>query len=221
MLIIRIKSYEPFHIGSKIRYYVDLGHLIAKLYDHFEENPKENFETNENILSRDKFFSPLFNILTNKKEKMTIQLSYTANALNVIGNKPENVIDLFLDLMDILPSLGFELESTFSFYEIITNIILFIDGITPSEIFENLTSKKLSEINYIPDLNINFLRFTDKFNPMEDEERFQLELVPNRTNPNKSIILRILNRSLDYNKLKKFQENLENIIKEVYNKLVD
>ncbi len=217
-----IESYEPFHVGSKFRYYVD-NLILAKLYEYYEKNKKKDFELNSDILSGDKYISPILNIITNKKEKLTIQLNLSANALNFIGNEPEMVIELFTELLDKLPELGFELKSTFSFYEIITNIIIKLEeqDKKPSEIFEKFSSLALTELNHIPDLGINYIRFSNKLVQMDDDERFNLEVSPNRTSPDKRIILKILNRSNDYKKIIEFQKNLEESIKEIFNKLVE
>ena len=220
--MMEIESYEPFHVGSKFRYYVD-NLILAKLYEYYEKNKKKDFELNSDILSGDKYISPILNIITNKKEKLTIQLNLSANALNFVGNEPEMVIELFNDLLDNLPELGFELKSTFSFYEIITNVIVKLEeqDKKPSEIFEKFSSNTLTGLNHIPDLGINYIRFSNKLVQMDDDERFNLEVSPNRTSPDKRIILKILNRSNDYNKIIEFQKNLEGTIKEIFNKLVE
>jgi len=220
--MMEIESYEPFHVGSKFRYYVD-NLILAKLYEYYEKNKKKDFELNSDILSGDKYISPILNIITNKKEKLTIQLNLSSNALNFVGNEPEMVIELFNDLLDNLPELGFELKSTFSFYEILTNVIVKLEeqDKKPSEIFEKFSSNTLTKLNHIPDLGINYIRFSNKLVQVDDDERFNLEVSPNRTSPDKRIILKILNRSNDYNKIIEFQKNLEGTIKEIFNKLVE
>lgn len=220
--MMEIESYEPFHIGSKFRYYVD-NLILAKLYEYYEKNKKKDFELNSDILSGDKYISPIINIITNKKEKLTIQLNLSANALNYIGNEPERVVELFMELLEKLPELGFELKATFSFYEILTNVIIKLEeqDKKPNEIFEKFSSNILTDLKNVPDLGINYIRFTNKLVQVDDDERFNLEVSPNRTSPDKRIILKILNRSNDYKKIIEFQKNLEESIKEIFNKLVE
>jgi len=117
-----IESYEPYHIGSKIASYVNNRSLATKIYEHFEKKEENNIDLNEEIFSRESLLSPVVNILTKKKEKVAIQLNLAANALNVVGNKPNDVYELSQELVKALPELGFELISTFLYYEIITNI---------------------------------------------------------------------------------------------------
>ncbi|MFX1339952.1 MAG: hypothetical protein ACFFDK_15175, partial [Promethearchaeota archaeon] len=124
----KIESYEPFHIGSKFIYYVDKAHLLAKLYEYYVTNKDKGFELYSDIPRGDQPFLPILNILSNPKEKLTLQMNLTANALNVIGNDPKKVVEFFIKLMRNLPDLGFELDSTFTFYEILTNIILLLDA---------------------------------------------------------------------------------------------
>ncbi|TXT61578.1 MAG: hypothetical protein BAJALOKI2v1_20031 [Promethearchaeota archaeon] len=218
----KIESYEPFHIGSKFLYYVDKGHLLGKIYEYYETNLDEGFELNSNILRGEQSFLPIFNILNNPKKKLTLQMNTSANALNVIGNEPKEVIGFFKKLMKNLPNLGFELDSTFVFYEIITNIIILLDDgeIKPKEIFKKLSSNLFSGIQNLPNLSVNHIRFSDSLIARESDERFNLEILPNRTSPNKRIILKILKRVNNYEELIQFYEGFKSLIKKIYQELV-
>lgn len=219
----KIESYEPFHIGSKLRYYVDPNHILAKLYNKFEEMNLSNFILNPDVLSGDKLISPFLTIITNPEEKLTIQLNLSANALNVIGDEPKKVVELFLKLLNQLPGLGFELDSTFSFFEIITSIILNLEDevIKPQELFENFSIKIPQISKETPELIVSFIRFSDTLVHKEDDNRVIVEIIPNRTSPNKRIILKIQNRTRDYSKLIKFQKKLEDYIELIFKNLVD
>ncbi len=218
-----IESYEPFHIGSKLIYYVDKGQLISKLYDHYEDNKMSGYKLNQDVLKGDRIFSPLIDIMTNPEEKLTLQMNLSANALNVIGNDSEKVINLFIELMKILPDLGFEIDSTFTFYEILTNVILLLEpeDKRPNEIFAKFSSNLFTNLEDIPGLKVNHIRFSSEFIPKENDERFNLEMYPNQTSPDKRIILRVLNRVKDYNKLIPFQEKLVTLINNIYNQMVE
>jgi len=218
----KIESYEPFHIGSKLMYYVDKGHLLAKLYEYYEANIEEGFELNPNILKGVGSFTPVLNIITNPKEKITIQMNLSSNALNVIGNDTKKTVELFIKLMRSLPDLGFEIGSTFSFYEIITNVILLLEteAESPNEIFGKFSSNIFDNIEVLPNLKVNYIRFSDEMISKETEERFNLEILPNRTSPKKRIIFKILKRVKNYELLIQFQEKLEVIIKKIFEQLV-
>ena len=218
----KIESYEPFHIGSKFIYYVDKGYVIGKLYDYYERNKKTGFNLNKDVLKGDKLLSPFLDIITNPEEKLLIQMNLSANALNVIGDKPEKVINLFIELMGILPDLGFELDSTFTFYEILTNIILLLEpeDKRPNEIFHKFSSNLFTKLDDIPDLKVNHIKFSSELIPKENDERFNLEIFPNQTSPDKRIILKILKRVKDYNELIPFQKRLEKLIKNIYAQMV-
>lgn len=218
----KIESYEPFHIGSKFIYYVDKAHLLGKLYEYYENNMEEGFKLNADVLKGDQSFLPIFNIITNPKEKLTLQMNLSSNALNVIGNDPNKVVAFFIKLMNNLPELGFELDSTFKFYEIITNIILLLEAEDKSsgEIFNKFSSNLFENLEIIPSLKVNHIRFSDELVSKENDEIFNLEILPNRTSPNKRIILKILKRSKNYNELTQFQKELDNLIKNIYEQLV-
>ncbi len=223
MIKMKIESYEPFHIGSKLIYYVDKGQLISKLYDHYKDNEMSGFILNQDLLKGDKVFSPLIYIITSPEEKLTLQMNLSANALNIIGNDPESVIKVLIKLMKKLPDLGFELESTFTYYEILTNIILLLEpeDKRPDEIFAKFSSNLFTNLEEIPDLKVNHIRFSNELISKENDERFSLEIYPNQTSPDKRIILRVLKRVKDHNELISFQKMLVDLIKNIYNQMVE
>ncbi|MFX1503467.1 MAG: hypothetical protein ACFFDH_21065 [Promethearchaeota archaeon] len=213
-------EYEPYHIGSKIKFYVPKESLILKLQDHYEKNYMD-FQVVPIVFNRDSVLAPVITLLSNDEDKVFIQLNLSGNALNVIGAKPDKVYNSFENMLNSLTEVGFDLNSTFSFYEIISNIILFLDNnIKPKTIFENITTQKFSQLNDISNIMVNHIKLSNQFTLGEDVERFEMEIYPNLTNPERSIKLRILNRYIDYRKIKKFHYNMEDFIDEIYRKLV-
>jgi hypothetical protein len=219
----KVDSYEPFHIGSKIIYYVDRRILINKIYNYYEEKNKEEnniFDLNKEIVEREVVISPKINIVTNKENKTNVQMNYVSDALNVTGTEPPYVYEIFEDLMGKLPSLGFELESTFAYYEVISSVILLIEK-DAKDIFDKFSPNLFSEIDYIPEIRVNYIKFSDSFIEGANQERFQLEVLPNRTSPTKRLILRILNRFFKLEEVKPFIDNFNNLINDIYHKLGD
>ena len=116
-------EYEPYHIGSKIKFYVDKANLISKLQNFYREKMSE-YEINPNVFSRENILAPTITVMANDIDNVFIQFNLSGNALNVIGNEPNNVYNSYETLINTLPEIGYDLKSTFSFYEIITNIRL-------------------------------------------------------------------------------------------------
>lgn len=223
MLIMNIKDivefYEPYHIGSKLIYYVVPQRLMNKLQDYFEKN-ETGYIINKEAISKDSLISPVVMILKNEQNNVEVQVNYSAPALNCIGSVPEYVLDLSQNIMKILPELGYDLESTFLFYEIIANVILKVKK-PAEEILKKFSTLKISEELKIPMLNVTQIRFSDKFIPKQDEEYFEVTLFPHRTSPKNRLILRILKRFTKYEDLLAFNKNQDNFILDIYKNLED
>jgi len=215
-----IESYEPYHIGLKLYNYVDRGLLTVKIYKHFETKPEEKYELNDEIISGIKSVSPIITIVTDLDSKTIIQMNFAIGALNIVGSDPKSVYELFIDLFKALPELGFELESTFSFFEIISHIILKVEE-KPQDIFKKFVSIDFSKEIGIPDINVNFVRFSNLLSPREEDTIFQLEVIPNPTSPNTRLILRIVYRIRDIEAFKSFHIEFDKTIKGIYKKIIE
>ncbi len=223
--------FEPFHIGSKFKSHVRNVDILRAFYKHFSENIDqdfEDFELNEDILTKEVLMSPFLTIITKKKkenqkqENLKIQLNLSTNALNVIGDIPANVFDLFKKMSNLLPTLGFELESTFLFYEVINKnvIILNKDDKKPIDIFKRISEKRFQNIENVPDLNVSYIRFSKELVTKENE-LFNIEILPNHTSPDTRLFLNILKRTEDHQDLINFQEIYESALNEICKRLVE
>jgi len=214
-----VEFYEPYHIGSKLIYYVAPQRLINKLQDYFEKNEK-GYIINKEAISKDSLISPIVVILKNEENNVEVQVNYSAPALNCIGSIPEDVFGLSQNIMKILPEVGYDLESTFLFYEIIANVVLIVK--TPAEeILKKFSTLTISEELKIPMLNVTQIRFSDKFVPKQDEEFFEISLFPHRTSPKNRIILRIVKRFTKFEDLLAFNNNRNKLILDIYKNLED
>jgi len=214
-------EYEPYHIGSKFKFYVDKAKLVSKLQNYYEEEIEE-YEVNPNVFNTGSLISPVMTVLVKEADKVFIQLNLLTNALNVIGNEPTKVYDSFKILIEALPNVGYDLKSTFSFYEIISSIILNLEKeINPKKIFEKFTTSKFTSIYNISDITVSHIKFSNQFILEEGGERFELEIYPNLTNPEHSIILKILSRKHELSGIKEFHQNIDNLINDFYQKLIE
>lgn len=223
----RYELYEPFHIGSKFQLHVRNMDILRAFYYYYNEEINDDFNLNEDIINKNIVMSPFLNILTKKKnhkkqENLKMQLNLSINALNIIGDISVNVSNLFQEMLILLPKLGFELESTFSFYEIIIKNVIILENNDkkPNEIFNKFLVEKFQNIKNVPNLNISHIRFSEELVAKENE-LFNLEILPNRTSPNTRFYLNILKRSRDSKEIIKFQETYEESIKEICKRLVE
>ncbi len=94
------------------------------------------------------------------------------------------------------------------------------NNIKRKEIFKKITPPKFTQIHNISDIMVNQIKFYNHFTLAESEERFEMEIYPNLTNPEHSIRLRILNRKVHHDKIKEVHKNNEDFIKDFYQKLL-
>ena len=221
----KIESYEPYHIGSKILYYADKQVLISRILEYYkkknEDFEEDKYKIRNNVVYREALLESILTILIDDIDDLIVQLNLPSNALNVIGNNPKKVHKFFNELSDFLPNVGFNLESTFSFFEVITNIVVLLEeDINPKNIFQDFINPNYSQIYKSKDLFINFVRYSTEFTPQESGERFQIEFKPHLTSPNNRIMIKILNRSKNIEDIKNFENNLEDIIKDISTKFM-
>ncbi len=209
-----IESYEPYHIGSKLFHYVNLPKLVRKIQDYIEEN-KKLFEVNRNAFSKDAILSPNVKITNKVESDLSVHLNLTASALNVASNNPKEVIELSQEIMNILPELGFDLDSTFVFYEVVINVI-FRTKSDSINIFKNISNVNILEGSDYPEMITNQIRFSDKQISKENEDLIEITLSTYKTSPRNRIILRFIQRVFNYNDLKYLNENYEKVLLKIY-----
>lgn len=220
----RIESFDPFHIGSKLRYINESQRILSKLFNYYKKDVPKDFELQkENQINP--FLSPTNNILSHKSEDITMHFNYSSNALNVSGRilqELDLVVFLFRNLLKDLEDMGFELESIFAFYEIIANAtILLEDDMKPLNVIQKFSPQIFKTIESIKDLELNIVKFSNELDTKKIENLVSLEIYPNRTSPHTRMTFRIIYRNEKSEEIIKFQENIRSLIKQIFNKLVE
>lgn len=199
-----IESYDPYHIGIKLKSHVDLKTFEKKIKENLKKN---NFVvTDENITN-----SPLpKSEIIGKKDNVNILLNTVSWAINSVGDNPNDVIKLFEEVCDIVKTSGYEKEATIDFYEIITNIMIKTDK-KPIELLNknlNFDLKFLADNNK---LNVIGVRVSDKLS-IEGTDFTQIIIEPQPTSPNNRMVVRVIFRSSNREKINVFHNTLENKI---------
>ncbi len=220
----RIESFDPFHIGSKLRYINESQSILIKLFKYYEKDIPKDFELQKGN-QINPFLSPTINILSHKSENITMHFNYSSSALNVSGSslkEPDLVVSLFRDLLKDLEDIGFELESIFAFYEIIARAtILLEDDLKPPDVIQKFSPQIFKTIEPIQDLELNIVKFSNESVTKRIEDLVSLEISPNRTSPHSRMTFRMIYRNDKSEEIIKFQENIRSLIEQIFNKLVE
>jgi hypothetical protein len=216
-----IESYEPFHIGSRCQYYVKKTRLVRKIINYYEKKSKseeeKKYKLDKEIIRTGTATNPIANLVEDLEKGTSIQLNIPVNALNVVGDNPEKVFESFQELFSKLPEFGFELDSTFIFHEIISNVVVKIDK-DPKKIFQELTPNNFKNIEGVPQLSINSLNLSDRFIPKVNEEKFEIKILPHETSPKKRIIIRVLMRTERLELIEDYYNKFPLVLNNIYNK---
>lgn len=210
VIFLEIESYEPYHIGNKLNPATNFEALKDKLKEKLGEIgyelSKENFQG----------FTPSVEVL-GKKENVKIELNNSAQALNVIGNSPEEVTQHYSELISILNNLGFEREDTIIFTEIITTPVIKSDG-KPIAFLSDLFKKDPNSIAFkdIDGLDVIGIRLAEK---NTKEEIFNVAIEPSPTSKSTRFKMRLHYRPQNSERIISFYENLNediiNLIKQL------
>lgn len=213
-----IESYEEYLIGNKLHPSINLNYLAENLTNKLRENKYEVQETGiisgvisgviSGTISGTISVNPLNIVqMLGAKNNIRVELNRMAQALNIIGQSPAEVTQIFMDVTNILKSIGFE---TSLFYEIVSTIIT-TDG-SPIEILNKSVTinPDVLNINNIKN-NIIGIRIGGE-NELENKQ-FTLSIEPNFASPSNRFFIRLQYRTKDINEIELFHKNLNEKIK--------
>lgn len=124
MIILQVDSYEPYHIGSKLNPATNFDILKSRLKEKLGAagySTKSESQDEESYLIK----NPIEILATKKNTK--IEFNKIAQALNVIGTKPEDVSEIFKEIMNMLIDLEYEIENLVVIFEVLATIIVKAD----------------------------------------------------------------------------------------------
>jgi hypothetical protein len=203
----KIESYEPYHIGTKLNPYMNFDALKEKLKT---ELGKRGYELSKEVVTEPIRIVPSREVLASKKDTK-VELNLSAQALNAIGSTPKNVLETFNELMNLLPTLGYETDAAIVFHEILAGINIKTDE-KPLEILRKSTRIKFKLLKDIGDLGVTALRIGSV---REEDSTVNLIIEPNPASPTTRFIVSLVFRSKTRNKIELFHNQLEEKVLEV------
>lgn len=196
-----IESFEPYHIGIKIRPAFDPA-SIRKFREIL--GIKESYE----VIPESPYLGiPIIEVA--KKETTIIQLNIEGNAVNSIGSNPNEVIEVSKEILDFLSESGFDMDSSVSFYEIIAAISIKTD----KNPLETLTSNVKFETSQFNEFDASITGYKISSTDIKDEnELFEMLIEPKAVSPKSRYFVKIFMRTRDFEKIIEFNERIEEFV---------
>lgn len=203
-----IESYEPYHIGIKLNPATNLDSLKSKLKEKL--NATGYYETEKTPSGQQQtIFGLPFETLGTKND-VRVELNYLAQALNVIGTKPVSVSEVFTEITSILPGIGFELDKTSLFYEIVSSIVIKSDD-KPADLLNKSVNLNIGTLS-LNDLDLNIIGVKVGCEDIEKGKTFVLSIEPNVTSPSNRFMVKLRYLSRDIEIAKSFYSDLDSKI---------
>ena len=143
--MLEIEEYVPFHIGIKLIQGMPLNNIKKSMKEKLESNGYEI-----PIERKDMQFP--FNLPLEPigfKNNVEVTVNFEKEALNIVGETPNDVKDIFKEILDYLLELNYDnLEDIILFYEIVTNVGLKSDN-NPLEVMDSSLNIKLDNLKKI------------------------------------------------------------------------
>lgn len=151
------------------------------------------------------------------KGDVRVELNLPAIALNVIGEEPENVIEVFKEVNAILPSLDYELEATVAFYEIVANILIKSTK-RPRETINAVSKINLETLKDMGEVIVDSFRIVN-LSPTEEQGAISMLVEPYPSNPDTMYSVRLVYRSPKKEVIESFHGELQSRVLNVIQSL--
>lgn len=203
--------YESYHLGTKLNPIVNLDTLGSKLAKLLKplgyDVPDVDKYAKESLI----IAAPIMTTIGTKNDTK-IQLNFAANAINVVGQDPKNVDEIFNELLSLIKKIDYDLESIVVLHEAVANIL--IKNISdPQEKLNQLIKIKsdtLHKFGYIlENTGLQFRYHSGK------KDSLNIIIQPNPLNPKESIAVQLIFRPTDIKNLKDFNLEIEKILLEI------
>ena len=202
-----IESFEPYHIGTKLKPTVDIIQLKKKIKDKLKEYKYKLLEDT----SSDSMLPHIEDLAI--KNDVRVVLNTLAHAINTIGDDPDKVINIFQEVNKLVLNSGYEEKSTVAFYEIITHVNIKVEN-SPKEILNKHSKLVMEYFKEFGKLNTIGIRLSDNL-PEDSSEYTDIVIEPKSTSPNTYLLISITFRSLDKEKIIDFSKNVKANIQKI------
>lgn len=217
MINLEIEAYEPYHIGNKLNPAMNFDSMKSRLRDCLKEAGYS--VTDDTPQSGQQIILNLGNEILGTKDDVRVELNHTAQALNVIGTNPSNVSDVFSEITSILEDIGYEIDKSVLFFEILSSIIV-KSGDKPIELLNDTIKKsnlKSFPVNDVQDLNVVGVRIGGESS--SGDSSFVLTIEPSVTSPSSRFVVKLQYRSNEKDNILNFHKDLNGNILEFVNRL--
>lgn len=195
----KISSYDPYHIGIKL--------TPALSFQIFREKLLRSMnDAGMNVVINDLIPNVPQEVVF-REENARIEFNYASIALNTIGNNPKDATELFKKLVNILTTMGYDVNGLAVLFEILSNINVTVDT-DPNPLITNSVKCNLDEWREINNnISVNGLKI-EATDEVYGKETLRILIGPNTIRPN-TLLLNINYRSVDVEKIVNFGNSLD------------
>lgn len=127
--------------------------------------------------------APLAQVLGNK-DNVRVWFNIPALALNSTGQDPDKVIQVFKEIIKGMEELGYDLEASIVFYEVLVTVIV-KSSARPTDKINKAMKINLSSLQKLGTVVVDSFRIVNE-NPNDETGVLNLVVEPNPSNPEKS-----------------------------------
>lgn len=196
-----IESFDPYHIGIKLNPTLNLPSFRLKVLQAMKD-------VGFNVVAQEQLNSNVqIEVLATDKD-VRIEFNYQVFALNTIGIEPKSTAELFQKLINMLKTIGYEIQALAPSFEILTNINVKTDN-DPTKIINksvNCNLESWKELN--SNVNVTGLK-VDLIDKEYGKEVLTVTVGPNPVRPSTTIILGIRYVQIEQEKIVDFSNKIE------------
>jgi len=201
-----IESYDRCHIGIKLRPIVDLNILKERIEKIL---PEHGYDLDVEEVAN----AGIGQKIIGTKENTNVELNYVVHALNTVGKEPVSVLNVFKEVTQFLPDIGYDPNAVIVFYEVLINMNMKSDK-NPRDILSKSSRVDLSPLDDINDVGVTGVLISNK-EVAQEHELFSLIIEPNPISPMNRFTVKLQYRSKDTEDILSFQKSLEDRIAKI------
>ncbi len=175
----KIESYEPYHIGIRMRQGLDKN-FMKKFRDLLKIT---NFEMLDPVEYN---VPPVLDIASDKN--VMIQMNFPANSINVFGDTPADVNESLDKILELINKMGIDIKFGISFFELIAELSIITKEV-PSDIFRNFIDW---DLDFFEKLNVSTTGIKLSTEMVDETEIFEFTIEPKLLSPKTRYHSRIL-----------------------------
>lgn len=196
-----IESFDPYHIGIKLNPTLNLPSFRLKILQAMKD-------VGFNVVAQEQLDPNAKTEIIVTDGDIRIELNYQVFALNTIGIEPKSTAELFQKLINMLKTMGYEIQALAPSFEILTNMNVKTDS-DPTKIINKSVNCNLESWKELSsNVNVTGLK-VDLIDNEYGKEALTITIGPNPVRPTTTTILGLRYLHIEEEKIVDFSNKIE------------